>query len=124
MRIIIFALLIFASSSSFALDIGQLMNEVKQKNISLSTLADLKVLSESRDRVGYGICESAGRSPCYRDGTLGYGLCEAAGRSPCYRDGSIGYGLCEIAGRSPCYRDGSIGYGLCEVAGRSPCYRD
>jgi hypothetical protein len=114
-------LLLALSSLSLAGDLDRILKELQGPELSLTTIAALIALEDPKLKIGYGLCEAAGKPFCEVDSSLGYGICEVAGAPFCKKEGSLGYGLCTLSGSKLCRVDGSVGYGLCALAGEKNC---
>lgn len=114
-------LLFGLNAAALGNDLDKLVDQLRDRDLSLETIAALVALDRPRLKMGYGLCEASGQAICKPDGSLGYGLCEVADGTLCKKDGSLGYGLCMLAGSKNCREDGSLGYGLCELAGEKNC---
>mgnify|MGYP000126526880 CR=1 FL=1 len=121
MKYIIFVLLLLVNPVAFGNNLDGLIKELQGPDLSLETIAALVALDDPKLKVGYGLCEAAGRPFCKTNGTLGYGLCEVAGVLLCKEKASLGYGLCMLSGTKNCREKGSLGYGLCVMAGEKNC---
>lgn len=121
MKYLIPILLLALSPASIAADLDRILEELQGPELSLATIAALVALEDPKLKMGYGLCEAAGRPFCEVDSSLGYGICEVADAPFCKKEGSLGYGLCTLAGGKLCRENGSVGYGLCVLAGEKNC---
>ncbi|MDP5071953.1 MAG: hypothetical protein NWQ45_13730 [Congregibacter sp.] len=115
------AWLLALSALAISNDLDSLIDQLRDRDLSVETIAALVELDRPKFKMGYGLCEASGQPLCKTDGSLGYGLCEVADGTLCKKNGSLGYGLCMLAGSKNCREDGSLGYGLCELAGERKC---
>lgn len=114
-------MLIATSPSVLGNDLDYLVDQLRNRDISVETIAALVDLDRPELKMGYALCSAAGTPFCKADGTLGYGLCEVADAPFCKEDGSLGYGFCTLSGARNCRVNGSVGYGLCVLAGEKNC---
>jgi len=114
-------LLLTLGATAASADLDALIKQLREKDITMETLAALTELDKPGLKMGYGLCKAAGEPLCSSDGSLGYGLCKVADGMLCKEKGSLGYGLCTLTGSRNCRESGSVGYGLCELAGENNC---
>lgn len=114
-------LLVAVTPSAISDDLDYLVDQLRNQEISVQTLAALIDLDKPELKMGYALCSAAGTPFCKADGSLGYGLCEIADAPFCKEDGSLGYGLCTLSGAKNCRANGSVAYGLCVLAGEKNC---
>jgi hypothetical protein len=121
MKYLLPVVLLCISPLSLGNDLTPLVKDLQDRKITLETIAALVELDNPRLKIGYGLCEAAGRPLCTVDSSLGYGLCKVADGNFCKKNGSLGYGLCELTGAMGCKENGSLGYGMCIMAGEKNC---
>ena len=102
--IILIIVFLMFTKTALATDINKIVYEMRNSQISLSTITMLETLDSSKENIGYGLCAMGNPARfCDFNGSVGYGLCAEVTKEQrfCDQNGSVGYGLCVAAGNEP-----------------------